>query len=233
MNDLDLDENTGAPKGFDVRLLLGAGLDALSDEQVQYVRDQAMRRRNPRISEIMHKALDEQAADIISGLARAPFAYVTPEIELMTGLKVKFRSLYTFQTRDVSERTAEFMRSKRASELMSAQYMNQLFLVHGIESINSEPLGNVQLPEEVWNFEGDKIEKAMNEFVPKRMRALDARPQSLVSALVTANQVFQELYDDVVNLRGTNTRELTDKAEKIVAAVGKSMGPQVAGQKPT
>lgn len=220
-------------KKIDVSLLTSADLDELSEEQAQYVREQSMRKRNPRITDIVREALKDKESDIIAGLAREPFAYVTPEIELMAGLKVKFRSLYTFQTRDVSERTAEFIRAKRATEMVAAQYMNQLFLVHGIESINSEPLGLVQLPESVWNFEGDKIATAMNEFVPKRMRALDARPQSLVSALVTANQVFQELYDDVVNLRGANKREIEAKAEKLVAAVGKSTGPQVAGQKPT
>ncbi len=217
----------------DVQALSPMDLDKLSDEQVQYVRDQAMRKRNPRITAIVQEALKDKSDEIIAGLSREPYAYITPEIELMPGLKIRFRSLYTFQTRDVSERTAEFIKKTRATEMLAAQYMNQLFLVHGIETINGEPLGLVQLPEGVWNFEGDKIAVAMDGFVPKRMRALDARPQSLVSAFVTANQVFQELYDDVVNLRGSNKAEIEAKAEKLVAAVGKSTGPQVAGQKPT
>lgn len=218
---------------IDIKSLGTKELDELTEEQVQYVRNQAMIRRNPKIVNAVTSALNGKEQDIIAGLAREPFAYITPEIEIITGLKVRFRSLYTFQTRDVSERTSEFMRVKKASELLAGQYMNQLFLVHGLESINGEPIGMAQLPENVWQLEGDKVKKACDEFVMKRMSSLDMRPQSLISALVTANQVFQEIYDDVVNLRSNDKEKIESRAERLVAGVGKSTGPQVAGQKPT
>ena len=221
------------PEPIDVSLLGVDELNQLSDEQVQYVRNQALIKRNPKVAAAVTQALEGKDQEIIAGLAREPFCYVTPEIEVLPGLKVSFRSLYTFQTRDVTERTAQFMRNSKSNEMSGAQYMNQLFLAHGLETINGEPVGMAQMPEGVWKMDAEKIKVACNEFMTKRMSALDMRPQSLITVLVTANQVFQELYDDVVNLRGSNKREIEAKAEKLVGAVGKSTGPQVAGQKPT
>lgn len=216
----------------DVRALTPRDLDQLTDEQANYVRNQALLRRNPEITRIVNAAMTGQEQDVVASLSRSPFAYLSPEMEV-SGVKVRFRSLYKFQTRDVNERTQKYMDKKRPSDFLVAEFMNQMFLVHAIETLNGEPLGSAQLGEGLIEADDEQREKALDAFVAKRMRALDVRPQSLISALVSANQVFQERFDDVVCLRGSSPDAIRERAEKIVAAVGKSTGPQVAGQKPT
>lgn len=218
---------------IDVQMLSTTDLDKLSNEQVRYVHDAYLRRTNPRISDIVRGALKNEKEAIITGLSRPPFTYVTPEIELLAGLKVKFKSLFSFQTDDVTMRVQDFMRTKKATEMLGAQHMNKLFLAHGIDSINGEPLGGVMLAGDIWKSpNSESVSKAVDSFVVKRMTELDCMPQSLVSALISANQVFQGFYDDIVNLRGDYDTVL-DRAEGIVESVGKSTGPQLAGQKPT
>lgn len=222
-------ENERVP--INVALLETSDLDKLSPEQVQYVRNQSMRKRNPKIYDKVMGTLKGLNAQVVESLSRAPFVFITPEIEI-NGVKVKFRSLWSAQTDDVLLATQKFIASKSATDLVANEHMGKLFLAHGVEHFNGEPPAMSALQDFSWKLEDEAMAKALTEFRNTRMRWLASMPQSLVGVLISANQVFQEFYDDVVNLRSDDGKS-GERAQNLVEAVGKSTGPQVAGQSQT
>lgn len=228
-------DDTGLPRDLDVSRMTSDLLDKLSTEQVSYVQNMAMRRRNPEISRRVTAALAGQEPQVIASLGKWPPVYVSPEIELIMGVTVTFRSLLTVQSEDATEATQAFIREKRPSDMLAAQYMSQMFLCHGLQTFNGSPFANRQLGDDIASLMAnapDKAREALASMRATRNNHLAMMPASLVSALIAANEVFQGFYDGIVNLRGT-PEEVESKTKRLVAAVGNSIGPRVAGQKPT
>lgn len=224
-------EDVGLPENFDVKVLTKEFLDAMTDNQANYVRNMVMRRKNMAIYEKVMEAMKGQEQKIIEGLARFPPVYISPDIEILTSVKVSFRSLITMQNDDAVEAANEYSRSKSPSEFQLATYLNRAFLAHGLERFNGDFLAQKGLTIDL-GVEQDSMVTMLGAFRVARMNALNMMSPSLVQVLIDANQAFQEFYDGVVSLRGS-PQEIEAKVKRLVDGVGKSTGPHTAGQKQT
>jgi hypothetical protein len=231
------DEKTDAPilpKDFDIKRLPADMLDGLSADQINYIQVQESRKGNPAIFDCVQAALKGKEDEVIGGLAKFPPVFISPEITLLPSMKVSFRSLFDRQVDDAMAMTKKHM-SGDISDLQATTFMAKAFLAHGIENLNGQPFGDIVLSTEAVNMlvaGGKDGDEALMFFREKRMRALSMYPERVIALLVNAHQAFQQFYDGVVNLRGS-PEEITAKVKKMAESVGKSTGPQVAGQNPT
>jgi hypothetical protein len=215
---------------IDVKELGEDMLRELSDEQIAFVRNLSLERRSPKIHKAVNEALKGKEADVFQALTIRPYAFLSPEIDLMPGLKVQFRSLYGDQQDDVYEASQTYIREKRASELMATSYVSRLFLAYGLERVNGEPFGTRSTNgETIITLDAIKRVEHLRMIRDSRMSALGMYPQNIVSMLADAHQIFQEFIDRTVRQDGS----VMDSAKKIVDSVGNSTGPQLAGQKQT
>ncbi len=228
------DENENV---IDVRSLDEKQLDQLSDEQVAYVQDLALRRQNPKLHARVKEAIKDKDKEIFQALSSAPFVYIGPEIEIIPGFKMSLRTLYSSQQDDAMEASTEFIRQARSkggnSDLVNTVHMSKCFLAHAIETLNGLPFGGVQLQRTFFDVAMSQPAEAMKVLVDlrtKRMQAIAMIPQHVLQMAIEANQIFQATLDGVTRIGNAETAD-TD-AKRIVEAVGNSTGPQVAGQKP-
>lgn len=205
-------------------------LRELSDDQVAFVRNLSLERRSPKIHKAVNDALKGKESDVFQALTSKPYAFLSPEIDLMPGLKVQFRSLYGDQQDDVYEASQAYIREKRASELMATSYVSRLFLAYGLERVNGEPFGTRSTNgETIISLDPIKRVEHLRMIRDARTAALGMLSQNIVSMLADAHQIFQEFIDKTVRRDGA----VMESAKKIVDSVGNSTGPQLAGQKQT
>jgi hypothetical protein len=224
----------------DVKALTGEQLEALTEDQVAYVQDLALRRSNPRLHGRIKDALKDKEKDIFSALCGDPFFYISPEIEIVPGFKVQYRTLYSMQQDDALEASAEFLRAATVkggvSNMVSTVHMSKCFLAHAIETTNSKPFGQSVLSREFFAMamaQPAEAAKTLVDLRTKRMQAIALIPQHILQILIEGNQVFQASVDAITRIGGATPAALEASAMRVVDAVGKSTGPQVAGLKPT
>lgn len=224
-------DDVGIPLDFDVKALTSDFLDGLTDNQANYVRNMVMRRKNTAIYDKVMLVMKGKEQDIIEGLSHFPPVYVSPEIEIMSSIKVKFRNLITLQNDDAMDAANNYAKAKSPTEFQLATFLNRAFLAHAVETYNGEYLAGKNL-NVAKDADEESLVRMLGEYRKARMSHLNLMPPSVVQVLVDANQVFQEFYDGVVSLRGT-PEEIQTKLQRIADGVGKSTGPHTAGQKQT
>jgi hypothetical protein len=186
---------------MDVTELEQDDLEKLTSEQMQFVANLHTRAINPGITKMVKEALEGKEEEIIAAFTVAPYAYVGPEMEINKGFKVRLRSLYEDQTRDVQASARKFAMAESPSEMMAAVYFNKCFLSHSLEEVNGEPFAGVTLPPAYVNVAFEDPERAqelLSTMRDKRMRTLGAYPQIMVNRLSDAHQVFQRTIDSVI-----------------------------------
>lgn len=186
---------------IDITLLEPEQLEKLTSDQRQYVANLHTRSINPSITKMVKEAMGDKEEDIIAALTVPPFAYVSPEMEINKGFKVRLRTLYEDQTRDVQSSARTFAVEENPSEMMAAVYFNKCFLAHSLETVNGEPFAGISLPDAYVNTASEDPERAqelLETMRLKRMRALGAYPQIMINRLSDAHNVFQQTVDAVV-----------------------------------
>lgn len=193
----------------DVKELKPEQLDQLTDEQVRYVQNLATQRLDPKLAKVVKIALDGKEEDIIKSFTVPPYAYVGPEIEIIPGFNVRFRTLYEDQTYDVHQSSRKFLIDEDPSEVVAGMFLNKSFLAHSIHTVNGEPFGGKVLPDEYVQvaFEDpDSAKEMLIELRKARLRTLGAYASQVIYKLTTAHQVFQQTIDGL--LRGEELKDI-------------------------
>ena len=192
----------------DVQALTAEQLGKLTDEQIRFVKNIATQRMNPDIVKAMRVSLTGKEKDIVSSFTKPPFAYVGPEVEILPGFNVSFRSLYEDQSYDVQMSARRFMLKQDPSEVVAGMYLNKCFLVHSLHTVNGEPFGGIVIPDAYVQIAFERPEdasKLLEEMREKRLRSLGAYPTQMIVKLTDAHQIFQQTIDGLLD-----NRELKD-----------------------
>ena len=226
------EEEVNEEKPIDVLKLGRSELESLSSEQVAYVIGISLRRQSPRIFDAVKAALKGKENDVIRAMISAGYKYISPEIEIMPGLKVSFQTMYELQLSDVYETTATASRTAKSQNIAPAM-MSKLFLCYSIHRLNGDYLGQTEFGSTFFEaMEQDIVsaEKTMIAAREKRMHAISRMSPTIITALAAAQQSFQHFVDGVVDYRPTGDIVAdTERAQALVGEVGKSQGPDRAG----
>lgn len=187
---------------IDIKSLSAEQLNQLTDDQVRIVKNLALARLNPDVVKAMKLAMSGKEEKIVASFTKPPFAFIGPEVEIVPGFNVSFRSLYEDQNYDVQMTTRRFMMDNDPSEVVAGMYLNKCYLVHSIHTVNGEPFGGIAMPEAYVQVAFERPEDAqqlLREMREKRMRSLGAYPTSMIVKLTDAHQVFQQMIDRVID----------------------------------
>jgi hypothetical protein len=186
----------------DIQALTPKQLTELTDDQIRLVKNISTQRMNPEIVKAMRVALEGKESDIVAAFTKPPFAYVGPEVEILPGFNVSFRSLYEDQSYDVQMSARKFMMKEDPSDVVAGMYLNKCFLVHSINTVNGEPFGGISLPDAYVQVAFERPEEAremLEQMRDKRLRSLGAYPSQMIVKLTDAHQVFQQTMDGLLN----------------------------------
>lgn len=219
-----------------IRSLSNAQLDELSDDQFSYISFKSATRKSEALASKIAKAMEGQTPAIIEAMISEPFLYVGPEIEIIPGLKVVFQTMYDVQTSDIWEQSAIFEETSRSNFNTQANIV-KLFLAHAVRTINGKPLGDVVIGKDFFlsmKAAPAEAKKAMVVGRDRRMEDLGRRPQSLLQMIHQAHTIFGAHIDAAVHFSPSGDKDVdTKRIAEIADAVGKSTGPERAGQKQT
>jgi len=219
-----------------LRLLSKEQLDELSDDQYQYISFKSATRKSENLSAAIAKAMADQTMAIIEAMISEPFLYIGPEIEVIPGLKVVFQTMYDVQTSDIWEQSAIFEESSK-SNFNTQSNVVKLFLAHAVRSINGKPLGDVLIGKDFFlsmKSSPSEAKKTMVVARDRRMEDLGRRPQALLQMIHQAHTIFGAHVDAAVHFSPSGDKDVDAKRiAEIADAVGKSTGPERAGQKQT
>ena len=235
---------------FDIKLLDGKALEEfigtlgvkelneLNDNQVEYVAGLMPERLNKRIAVLVKEVMPlEKTRDaILSSMLSVTPIYISPEITILPGLKVRYQTLLDYQQEDIFEESAR-ARSSTLAQVNQATTMSKLFVAHSIHTINESPLANVVVGKALVDMLSADPAKGVETMVglrTKRMRELATKPPLVIQALYAGYVQFQSIVDAAVHFESSGDPEKdAARITDIVGAVGKSQGPERAGLAPT
>jgi len=212
-------------------------LDALTDEQCEYVSLIHNGRSLGAIGEAVEEVMIGQDDKIIEAMAQSIPLYISPEITLVGGMTVRFRNILTVQTDDINAALSAYIsgRGGLTNNEMNL-YSKKLFLAHSLDTLGGRPFAGTSMSKEFFdhmmvNYK-ESLE-AMKSIREKRMEAIRMIDASFFEVLCTAMKAFFLRYDSVLNVKSMSLDKAREKVKKIESVVKKSTGPLVAGQKQT
>lgn len=205
-------------KEIDVTTLTGEQLEGITDDQFNYLTIMRSKKRNPKVFEAVMSVMRPERENIIRSLSEAPFSYTSPEISLLDGaFRVKFRSLFSVQNREISKRMAR----SNVSEYEQTMQLQRLLLASSVQYINDSLLGEVQFPDGAHNMSTKDLEESIEKMTQKRLHAIDLRPPSFWDLIYSAYSVFITFYDGVVNIRDVDDKKSVMRQSNIIETVKK------------
>lgn len=220
----------------DVPSLTDEELRKLTEKQIQFVLGMNVEKSNPDVVRRVFDALKGKQQAIMEAMISEPYVYISPAIEILPGFSVVFKTIYDFQQDDIWETAASAQDSSKANITASA-FLAKMFIVHGIHSINGSPPGGRSIDSKFVKLletapkEGKEI---LENFRQARLADYSKRPPAILNVLHVAYSAFQRKVDDAINFRSTGDDEVdASRAKEIAEAVGKSTGPERAGQPQT
>lgn len=178
-----------------------ADLEKLSDGQLKAVRDVLTRRQRERATKKLRELLADKAKEIAEALTTAPYVYLSPEVQVMTGVKVRFSTMMKSQLNDCYARFDEFLANENPTNMRSGDYLNSHFLAHTLTHYNGQEFGGVAFdPSEYQDLKRtspENAQKVMESMRDQRLAALEDLSPIVHARLVEHYQAFQLVIEDM------------------------------------
>lgn len=186
------------------RLIESLSLEDLrkfSSRQLMACRQVDLERVNKNARERVRTALKEQVTDIAKALTMAPFVYMSPEIQVMAGCRVKFASPIRAQTTDAHAQLNTFISECAPNEMQVSDQLNALLVAHSLYWYNDTDFGGVMFDAGEYQalraLKPEEAQKMLDAVRNARMSALEALSPHLHQRLVEYYQAFQMTIDEI------------------------------------
>lgn len=178
-----------------VRSLTKDDLRLLSDAQLRDTDAVSLERVNKKALSRVREVMEGKEGEILKALTEEPFIYVSPSIQILPTMKVRFASTLSSQEIDAKEAINKIYREDETLDLVSAR-VNLIYLAHSIVDVNGGPAGGVALdPEHSAQLLIPEAYEAAKEHLAdirvKRVRWLLSQPPMIVDRMVEFSRAFQ------------------------------------------
>jgi len=158
-------------------------------------------RRATKIQDRMRAIMADEKKAVARALTESPYVYMTPEIKIMGGCKIRLSSMIKAQIDDAHEQLDHFIGKERPNDVRVGDYLNKCLLAHSLVEFNGQDFGGVRFDAEVYGglcmSDPEAAKGMLSELRNQRFRALSLISPHIHDRILLYYNAFQAVFDEM------------------------------------